>query len=139
MPSVAKRNPPSNDICAGAQLCSIPEADDDMTDGAIDSGVMADAATTAVAAANQGDAQHAALLPAARSPLPEDVQRAEAFQVFQLLLTLEITASCMLLLGSHMLHCLLCLLMLFAAPSGRGIALTYAQLHVLAISWNTCK
>lgn len=86
MPSVAKRSPPSNDVRVGAQLSTIPEADDDMTNGGIDSGIMADAATVA-ASANQGEVQNAALLSETRLPLPEDVQRAEAFQVHQLLLT----------------------------------------------------
>lgn len=86
MPSVAKRSLQSNDIRVGAQLCAIPEADDDMTDAAIDSGIMAGAATTA-AGAKQDQVQDATVLPETRLPLPEDVQRAEAFQVYQLLLT----------------------------------------------------
>ena len=78
MPSVAKRSPIRNDMCGEAQLGTIAEADIDMTEGAAGSCIETDAATAATA--NEGELTNAET----RLPLPEDVQRAEAFQVHQL-------------------------------------------------------
>lgn len=71
LPSVAKRSPKPNDICVVAQLGTTVETDIDMTEGAAGSNAAA------AATANQGELANAE----PRLPLPEDVQRANVFQV----------------------------------------------------------
>ena len=80
MPSVAKRSSNSNDNRVGAQLSTVTEADIDidMTEEAAGSCIETDAATAATA--NEGELAYAE----PRLPLPENVQRAEVFQVHQL-------------------------------------------------------
>lgn len=77
MPSVAKRSSDSHDNCAGAQLSRITEADMDMTEEAAASCLETAAATAGTA--NEGELANAE----PRLPLPEDVKRAVAFQVHQ--------------------------------------------------------
>ena len=78
MPSVAKRSSNSNDNRVGAQLSTVTEADIDMTEEAAGSCIETDAATAATA--TEGELAYAE----PRLPLPENVQRAEVFQVHQL-------------------------------------------------------
>ena len=78
MPSVAKRSSNSNDNRVGAQLSTVTEAGIDMTEEAAGSCIETDAATAATA--NEGELAYAE----PRLPLPENVQRAEVFQVHQL-------------------------------------------------------
>lgn len=78
VPSVAKRSSNPNEICVGAQLSTIAEADADITEEAAGLGIETDAATAA--AVNEGELTTAET----RLPLAEDVQRAKAFQVHRL-------------------------------------------------------